>query len=1192
MGASRYYRHSLPFMVRAYSRKFDVPIEVKGSQAYSTATSVVIPELSLRDEVMTRMTYGFLAHEAGHVHYSDFERCRELNNTVLQHLVNCLEDGRIENLISHSTIGVYENLAMLNQCLLHDNRALIAQDFAAHWSKLDILFTVLIFISHERLNKYPGIGTIKQELLNDLSCLMNEGALQEIIALTWQLPACADTADIINLAVQIVAILQRPNSFVPNFSRFALRYQLTSQFDLENCRRLAQIHGQDFVAPVLCPMPALKGQVTLDKLLPEMGLNISVSTLLTEYYPDFLAPRAPSFMSKSNSAALLERYGLDVLYHAARLSAKSAGNEHEVKRLYAPILRKHSAQALGQALQELVPLLGSSKEAKELKAELIARGKQPTELITSLPMPGELSALSHALSFNPETYTLKLSWLKEPATSFFGVSPNPSPYQGAYQSRVEWLTALQNEQKSTALPEESLLPPDLAALDEQWAQLSGGQERYWRLKQRDLSVLAQQHLTCAEVSQLGLQRVTPSLELCTRLIYDAWANPTIEQPLLPWLDLRDLPQSFKEKMQRICADQDKRIATIKALRRPLAGLLKPELCAHHTHNAAILCSDFFAKVQGSTSLSATIAQGNALRTQCSWPVIQYVQDASELSLLDWGNDPKSPRAMPQDLLSANAFDKEVWEVAASVSSCFKQDLLRQRAALKFQRTEAILQEQHLLNPKSLDPNPSLNPAVYCGHDEEALVLPLLQRTLVARRTILHNCPTPIAPVVHPSHYQALLSAQDKFGSKLPPHKQDKPQDLSTLLEQHFKTPQLKRWEDAPLAFNSGALGAAQAALGDAHTAPTQLEVLQSLLEALPELPEITKQDNFFTKLKQDIAYHHTTNLRDPRLECTFNDALREYWYVRSPQNLEAVPLPITDPRTIINRIAKEQGLGNKGHESWQVNPHAQNDPSMAPSYYQLDLKQFVADVRRKYDPLRRQLRRRLQSYLEVKQEVGLRGRRIDVRRAVKIPLGESHIFKQRTRYHDENTLLHLLVDCSGSMAQSAMTQGTLHLEGQLEDTRIYQACAAALTLGLALERLPGISLMITFFPHNLDDQPYFNVIAPGERVSAHPERLWHPPCGSTPMAQALNYAAERVMSYHPTRGIIVIITDGQPNNPEALKQEIVMAKESGLELYGIGINESKGHEYFEHFYNLTDFSDLTKELCTLVSKVFTIFEVA
>ena len=121
------YRDALPFMVRNYARQFGVTIEVKGAHAYSTHNSIVIPELDLRDPTLARLTYGFLAHEAGHLRYSNFEICSQLKNEVLLRIVNSLEDGRIEYLMARNFVGVYENLELLNQCLMRDNHQLLLQ---------------------------------------------------------------------------------------------------------------------------------------------------------------------------------------------------------------------------------------------------------------------------------------------------------------------------------------------------------------------------------------------------------------------------------------------------------------------------------------------------------------------------------------------------------------------------------------------------------------------------------------------------------------------------------------------------------------------------------------------------------------------------------------------------------------------------------------------------------------------------------------------------------------------------------------------------------------------------------------------------------------------------------------------------------------------------------------------------------
>ena len=1232
------YRDALPFMVRNYARQFGVTIEVKGAHAYSTRHSIVIPELDLSDPTLARLTYGFLAHEAGHLRYSDFALCSKLKNEVLLRIVNSLEDGRIEYLMARNFVGVYENLELLNQCLMRDNHQLLLQGHS--WSKIDLLTTALVLLSHERFNNYPGVAILRRDYLNELSCLMNEADLHEIVALTYRLPNCHSTRDIIELAYEIYDIMQRPTCFVPNFTRFALRYQCTSRYDLQNCRRLAAAYGQTFSAPVICPYPELKLKTAQD-LVAAAGIDAELSELNEDYVPNFLSPREPSFMPQSNSAALLARVGNAQLSHAQELSDSSAGNDAESARLFAKnrSLRAQSAENLGRALNELMPSIStSSREGQAVRAALKAR-QTKSELPPKEGAPFELTALGHALSFNPASYDVYLALGAQEAVPFFGVSAQPSPYQGPYASCGEWAQALsvgQIKAQDQVGRRHEHLPEHWATLESELNQSAPSEELYWRLKQRDLApIAASAHLTGEEVSKLGLSRVTPSLELCTRLILNAWADPSLEQPLLPWLELRNLPPQFKELMFLALSAQDERIQKLKALRAPIAGLIAtPAECAMQTQHALQVCADFFQGSLNCTSLSRAITNSNAVRAQRGlWPVIQLTQEPLELATLDWGNAPQQASSLPPELLHGDSatMATPVLDVAEHLGPFFKQYLLQRRREVKFQRTEAILSELGLLNSKSLDVAPSLNLATYCYDPAsgQSYTYDLLLRRLVAQRALLHNCPTTIAPTVHPNHYLGLINAQGKHGSQhgtqhgsqhgaqhgtqygsqhgaqygsqhgaqlsaskdvpvdfTQPKGQLEllPQDragLTERLQALYKNPQLSCWDDAPAAFN-----AAIPALGE----PTKVEVLQMLLSALPEPVSCEQQEQFMLWLKHQTKATSWSHQRDPRLECTLTDALREFWYVRSDYCPEQ-DVPATEPCAVLERMAQRQGIS----ESWQgglvVCPHPQQDPSaeLIPSYYQLDLKQFVAQIKRKYDPLRRKLRQRLQSYLECQQEYGKSGRRLDVRRAAKLCVGETRIFKQRSYLADESTALHLLVDCSGSMGQCATNQGNAT---RLEDTRIYQACAAALTLGLALDHLSGLELMITFFPHTLEDQPYFNVIAKGEHVSAHPERLWHPPYGGTPMDQALNYAAESVLRCNATRSIVVVLTDGQPNKPEALINEVRKAQDCGIEVYGIGINESEGHKYFDHFYDLTDFSNLTYELCTLVSQVFKLPEVA
>ena len=109
--------NALPIMVNNYSKLFGVSVRIQGTCAYTNGKVITIPRLDISDPTKARLAYGYLAHEASHVRYTDFallEKTDLKNDFFLFSLFNILEDSRIEALIAKEYIGVYENLSLLN----------------------------------------------------------------------------------------------------------------------------------------------------------------------------------------------------------------------------------------------------------------------------------------------------------------------------------------------------------------------------------------------------------------------------------------------------------------------------------------------------------------------------------------------------------------------------------------------------------------------------------------------------------------------------------------------------------------------------------------------------------------------------------------------------------------------------------------------------------------------------------------------------------------------------------------------------------------------------------------------------------------------------------------------------------------------------------------------------------------------
>ena len=166
------------------------------------------------------------------------------------------------------------------------------------------------------------------------------------------------------------------------------------------------------------------------------------------------------------------------------------------------------------------------------------------------------------------------------------------------------------------------------------------------------------------------------------------------------------------------------------------------------------------------------------------------------------------------------------------------------------------------------------------------------------------------------------------------------------------------------------------------------------------------------------------------------------------------------------------------------------------------------------------------------------------------------VFRSNSPIPAVNTALHLLVDCSGSMAGQPIR-------------RARQACFA---IAHALKAVPGINLGVTTFP------------AQGETYSVTPVLEHGRPChanfkfettGSTPLTEALLWATQELCKQPEPRRILVVLTDGSPDNPVTCKQAIAEASRF-VEIYGVGIWDGSITKLLPGrsaaIYNLSDLS--------------------
>ena len=177
------------------------------------------------------------------------------------------------------------------------------------------------------------------------------------------------------------------------------------------------------------------------------------------------------------------------------------------------------------------------------------------------------------------------------------------------------------------------------------------------------------------------------------------------------------------------------------------------------------------------------------------------------------------------------------------------------------------------------------------------------------------------------------------------------------------------------------------------------------------------------------------------------------------------------------------------------------------------------------------------------------GRSLNVKRAIRIPLGETNIWNKKTYDLDHNTSIHILVDTSSSMLSTAS-------DGNFPNyrlSRIDHAKICAYCIAKALEGVPNTESQVSFFPGGGNYEVGI-CKQPWESVKSTMKYFDQKPMGSTPMAQAMAYALTKFKYSDKDRNILLIITDGMPDSIPNIKEQLEQCKHLGIELRVLSIN--------------------------------------
>ena len=210
----------------------------------------------------------------------------------------------------------------------------------------------------------------------------------------------------------------------------------------------------------------------------------------------------------------------------------------------------------------------------------------------------------------------------------------------------------------------------------------------------------------------------------------------------------------------------------------------------------------------------------------------------------------------------------------------------------------------------------------------------------------------------------------------------------------------------------------------------------------------------------------------------------------------------------------------------------------------------------------------LQTMTLVRHSTGMCGARLDARVLHRASVGDGRIFSKKVQRLRRVTEVALLFDASGSMSLTEY--------GKSNNNEMAQCMALGCLK--ALRALPGVKSSLSGFSNGemfvMSDYggPVHEVI-----LSA---------VGGTPLGASLVELTSQFSDGPDVRRIVLFFTDGFPDNVGSVTMALNLAKRSGIEVYGIGLQTKAINTFMDsdHSIIVNSINDLAGGMCDMLRK--------
>ena len=183
----------------------------------------------------------------------------------------------------------------------------------------------------------------------------------------------------------------------------------------------------------------------------------------------------------------------------------------------------------------------------------------------------------------------------------------------------------------------------------------------------------------------------------------------------------------------------------------------------------------------------------------------------------------------------------------------------------------------------------------------------------------------------------------------------------------------------------------------------------------------------------------------------------------------------------------------------------------------------------------------------------------------KLKAGNMNVFKKIEETHSHSLAVKILGDKSGSMSS---------------DMQI--ALEAMCLLPLILDDVEGVKTSIDLFPYNGEKIDNFKHWEQRTQWAMQKLSMVYAD-GGTPLGTAMIESLMDLEEMEAERKMMIVITDGQPDNEMETKKAIKKMEEFGVEVIGVGINVNLGH-LFTRWVSCRNVQELSIKLQNILEK--------